>query len=377
MRPEKQIGFSNINDSLIVINQRKAIIDLLIGVTVPSQDVVHCHWVSRLVVSLDDVWRAHYVFLIYICLNWFWNYSHLLWGKKDAVRVLSTGLANIVRIGHNQHLTLKPNINMNLPFHKRNEYLQRKYHQFKNIESAEQQTIYYIYYSTVVCFSIGILADLCVYLMRNNLLLAICNILSLGLFALFTYLLIRKKARIVSLLNSVFYTTGFHFRKTPHGHNPIPLTGFTLPGHRTLYIVRPLPYEFSQPDGSLYFSSGNARQVTGNIAKHAPAKKKDDFRTKAMGGFQRPAPSTQQQRNTILLPDIGEQNDRRDSWTSIYSPFDCEKQPEPAPTKITDRARDWFTGVFIRINKKRFRLVEKCKLKPLYLSPTRINDSTL
>lgn len=49
MRPEKQIGFSNINDSLIVIrittsdNQRKAIIDLLIGVTVPSQDVVHCH----------------------------------------------------------------------------------------------------------------------------------------------------------------------------------------------------------------------------------------------------------------------------------------------------------------------------------------------
>lgn len=125
------------------------------------------------------------------------------------MRVLSTGLANIVRIGHNPHLTLKPNINMNLkslPFHKRNEYLQRKYHQFKNIESAEQQTIYYIYYSTVVCFSIGILADLCVYLMRNNLLLAICNILSLGLFALFTYLLIRKKARIVSLLNSVFYT---------------------------------------------------------------------------------------------------------------------------------------------------------------------------
>ena len=107
--------------------------------------------------------------------------------------------------------------------------------------------------------------------------------------------------------------TGFHFRKTPHGHNPIPLTGFALPGHRTLYIVRPLPYEFSQPDGSLYFSSGNARQVTGNIAKHAPAKKKDDFRTKAMGGFQRPAPSTQQQRNTILLPDIGEQNPRRDS----------------------------------------------------------------
>ena len=107
--------------------------------------------------------------------------------------------------------------------------------------------------------------------------------------------------------------TGFHFRKTPHGHNPIPLTGFALPGHRTLYIVRPLPYEFSQPGGSLYFSSGNARQVTGNIAKHAPAKKKDDLRTKAMGGFQRPAPSTQQQRNTILLPDIGEQNDRRDS----------------------------------------------------------------
>ena len=75
-----------------------------------------------------------------------------------------------------------------------------------------------------------------------------------------------------------------------------------------LYLI-----EFSQPDGSLYFSSGNARQVTGNIAKHAPAKKKDDFRTKAMGSFQRPAPSTQQQRNTILLPDIGEQNNRRDS----------------------------------------------------------------
>ena len=145
MRPEKQIGFSNINDSLIVIritaadNQRKAIIDVLIGVTVPSQDVVHCHWVSRLVVCLDDVWRAHYVFLIYICLNWFWNYSHLLWGKKDAVRVLSTGLANIVRIGHNQHLTLKPKINMNLkslPFHKRNEYLPRTYNQFKNKENA-------------------------------------------------------------------------------------------------------------------------------------------------------------------------------------------------------------------------------------------------
>lgn len=197
-----------------------------------------------------------------------------------------------------------------LPFHKRNEYLQRKYHQFKNIESAEQQTIYYIYYSTVVCFSIGILADLCVYLMRNNLLLAICNILSLGLFALFTYLLIRKKARIVSLLNSVFYTIQGNILISMYNRIYLPaeeagfflsqdliigmvtcgLASISVKRHTVIILsLSPVllylgiglytssdlyPYEFSQPDGSLYFSSGNARQVTGNIAKHAPAKKK-------------------------------------------------------------------------------------------------------
>lgn len=56
------------------------------------------------------------------------------------------------------------------------------------------------------CFSIGIIADLCVYLIRKDLLLALCNILSLGLFLLFTYLLIRKKKQITFLLKCTFYT---------------------------------------------------------------------------------------------------------------------------------------------------------------------------
>lgn len=89
---------------------------------------------------------------------------------------------------------------------KTKKYIQKKYLQFKEIRNPKRQTIYFVYYGTVGCFSIGIIADLCVYLIRKDLLLALCNILSLGLFLLFTYLLIRKKKQITFLLKCTFYT---------------------------------------------------------------------------------------------------------------------------------------------------------------------------
>lgn len=89
---------------------------------------------------------------------------------------------------------------------KTKKYIQKKYLQFKKIRNPKRQTIYFVYYGTVGCFSIGIIADLCVYLIRKDLLLALCNILSLGLFLLFTYLLIRKKKQITFLLKCTFYT---------------------------------------------------------------------------------------------------------------------------------------------------------------------------
>ena len=93
-----------------------------------------------------------------------------------------------------------------LSLSKTKKYIQKKYLQFKEIRNPKRQTIYFVYYGTVGCFSIGIIADLCIYLIRKDLLLALCNILSLGLFLLFTSLLIRKKKQITFLLKCTFYT---------------------------------------------------------------------------------------------------------------------------------------------------------------------------
>ena len=47
-----------------------------------------------------------------------------------------------------------------LSLSKTKKYIQKKYLQFKEIRNPKRQTIYFVYYGTVGCFSIGIIADL-------------------------------------------------------------------------------------------------------------------------------------------------------------------------------------------------------------------------
>lgn len=46
-----------------------------------------------------------------------------------------------------------------LSLSKTKKYIQKKYLQFKEIRNPKRQTIYFVYYGTVGCFSIGIIAD--------------------------------------------------------------------------------------------------------------------------------------------------------------------------------------------------------------------------
>lgn len=158
-----------------------------------------------------------------------------------------------------------------------------------------------------------------------------------------------EKARIVSLLNSVFYTIQGNILISMYNRIYLPseeagfflsqdlIIGMVTCGLASISVKRHTVIILSLSPVLLYLGIGlytssdlylmNFPSLT--VAYIFPPvmlaklqeilrsmhrqKKKDDFRTKAMGGFQRPAPSTQQQRNTILLPDIGEQNNRRDS----------------------------------------------------------------
>ena len=209
---------------------------------------------------------------------------------------------------------------------KTKKYIQKKYLQFKEIRNPKRQTIYFVYYGTVGCFSIGIIADLCVYLIRKDLLLALCNILSLGLFLLFTYLLIRKKKQITFLLKCTFYTiqsnilismycriylppeeTGFflsqdlmigmvtcgHLCESTHRNDIIFRPDSFVYVHRGLYIIRTLFDESAQPGSGIYLSSHHVGKITGNTTNHATTKGKNDIRAKTMGCFQCFAPATE------------------------------------------------------------------------------------
>lgn len=179
------------------------------------------------------------------------------------------------------------------------------------------------------CFSIGIIADLCVYLIRKDLLLALCNILSLGLFLLFTYLLIRKKKQITFLLKCTFYTiqsnilismycriylppeetgfflsarsddrygylwSGFHLCESTHRNDIIFCPDSFVYVHRGLYIIRTLFDESAQPGSGIYLSSHHVGKITGNTTNHATTKGKNDIRAKTMGCFQCFAPATE------------------------------------------------------------------------------------
>ena len=205
---------------------------------------------------------------------------------------------------------------------KTKKYIQKKYLQFKEIRNPKRQTIYFVYYGTVGCFSIGIIADLCVYLIRKDLLLALCNILSLGLFLLFTYLLIRKKKQITFLLKCTFYTiqsnilismycriylpaeetgfflygylwSGFHLCESTHRNDIIFRPDSFVYVHRGLYIIRTLFDESAQPGSGIYLSSHHVGKITGNTTNHATTKGKNDIRAKTMGCFQCFAPATE------------------------------------------------------------------------------------
>ena len=212
---------------------------------------------------------------------------------------------------------------------KTKKYIQKKYLQFKEIRNPKRQTIYFVYYGTVGCFSIGIIADLCVYLIRKDLLLALCNILSLGLFLLFTYLLIRKKKQITFLLKCTFYTIQSNILISMYCRIYLPPeeTGFFLSQdlmigmvtcglasisvsrhtvmififrpdsfvyvHRGLYIIRTLFDESAQPGSGIYLSSHHVGKITGNTTNHATTKGKNDIRAKTMGCFQCFAPATE------------------------------------------------------------------------------------
>ena len=188
---------------------------------------------------------------------------------------------------------------------KTKKYIQKKYLQFKEIRNPKRQTIYFVYYGTVGCFSIGIIADLCVYLIRKDLLLALCNILSLGLFLLFTYLLIRKKKQITFLLKCTFYTIQsnilismycriyLHLCESTHRNEIICRPDSFVYVHRGLYIIRTLFDESAQPGSGIYLSSHHVGKITGNTTNHATTKGKNDIRAKTMGCFQCFAPATE------------------------------------------------------------------------------------
>lgn len=216
-----------------------------------------------------------------------------------------------------------------LSLSKTKKYIQKKYLQFKEIRNPKRQTIYFVYYGTVGCFSIGIIADLCIYLIRKDLLLALCNILSLGLFLLFTYLLIRKKKQITFLLKCTFYTiqsnilismycpylpptgrdrllfvarsddrygylwSGFHLCESTHRNDIIFRPDSFVYVHRGLYIIRTLFDESAQPGSGIYLSSHHVGKITGNTTNHATTKGKNDIRAKTMGCFQCFAPATE------------------------------------------------------------------------------------
>lgn len=216
-----------------------------------------------------------------------------------------------------------------LSLSKTKKYIQKKYLQFKEIRNPKRQTIYFVYYGTVGCFSIGIIADLCIYLIRKDLLLALCNILSLGLFLLFTYLLIRKKKQITFFveMHLLYHTkqypnidvlpylpptgrdrllfvarsddrygylwSGFHLCESTHRNDIIFRPDSFVYVHRGLYIIRTLFDESAQPGSGIYLSSHHVGKITGNTTNHATTKGKNDIRAKTMGCFQCFAPATE------------------------------------------------------------------------------------